>query len=152
MTEENFTPATEQHGSLFKLMPATIAIIGINLLVFVLMAIKGVNLFEPSGIDIYNWGGNMRIYTLGGDWWRLITNTFVHIGIIHIFCNMYGLFFIGSFLEPLLGRTRYVIAYICTGILASVVSIWWSGDRISAGASGQFLACTAFFLHYLPQS
>lgn len=149
MTEENFTPAAEQNDSLFKLMPATLCIIAINLLVFAAMVVKGVNIFEPTSMDIYNWGGNMRLYTLGGDWWRLITNVFVHIGIVHILCNMYGLFYIGSLLEPMLGRTRYVVAYLCTGILASLVSIWWSADRISAGASGAIFGMYGLFLALL---
>jgi rhomboid protease GluP len=149
MTDENFTPATEQEGSLFKLMPVTICIMVINVAIFVLMVVKGVDIMQPKGEDIYNWGGNMRMATLGGDWWRLFTCTFVHIGVIHLLCNMYGLFFIGSFLEPLLGKTKYIIAYLCTGILASVVSIWWSGERVSAGASGAIFGMYGVFLALL---
>jgi rhomboid protease GluP len=149
MIQENYTPATEQEGSLFKLMPVTICIMVVNVAIFVLMAAKGVDIMQPTGEDIYNWGGNMRMATLGGDWWRLFTCTFVHIGIIHLLCNMYGLFFIGSFLEPLLGKTKYVIAYVCTGILASVVSIWWSGERVSAGASGAIFGMYGVFLALL---
>lgn len=149
MIDEDYTPATEREGSLFKLMPVTICIMLINVAIFGLMAAKGVDIMQPTGEDIYNWGGNMRTATLGGDWWRILSCNFIHIGIIHLLCNMYGLFFIGSFLEPLLGRTKYVIAYLCTGILASVVSIWWSGERVSAGASGAIFGMYGVFLALL---
>lgn len=102
----------------------TYTIMGINIAVFLLMLFNGVSIFQPAVADIAKWGGNFKPYTTGGDWWRLITAVFVHVGIIHIAMNMYALFYVGMYLEPMLGKLRYAIAYLCTGVLASIASIW----------------------------
>ena len=108
-------------GSLYL----TYGIIVVNVLVFVAMVIKGVDIMSPTGEDIVNWGGNYLPFTIGGDWWRLISCVFVHIGIIHLLFNMYALYSIGTYLEPMLGRVNYITAYLCTGVLASLASLWW---------------------------
>ncbi len=128
----------------------TYGIIVINALVFILMAVNGVNAFSPTGADIINWGGNYGPLTLSGDWWRLITNVFVHIGIIHIAFNMYALFMVGVYLEPMLGKLKYATAYLCTGIFASIVSLWWHKEPVaSAGASGAIFGLYGVFLALL---
>jgi rhomboid protease GluP len=128
----------------------TYSIIVINALVFIIMTVNGVNAFKPTGVDIINWGGNYGTLTLSGDWWRLITNVFVHIGIVHIAFNMYALFMVGVYLEPMLGKTRYLAAYLCTGIFASLASLWWHKDPVaSAGASGAIFGLYGVFLALL---
>jgi rhomboid protease GluP len=127
----------------------TYTLIGINLLVFIIMAISGVSILDPTGLDILNWGGNMRAFTASGEWWRLITCVFVHIGIIHLFLNMYALYMAGIYLEPVLGKWKFLVAYLSTGALASVASMWWSGERVSAGASGAIFGLYGFFLALL---
>jgi rhomboid protease GluP len=128
----------------------TYGIIGINVLVFALMVIDGVGLFEPSGIDIIRWGANYGPLTLSGDWWRLISCVFVHIGIIHIAFNMYAFYMVGVFLEPMLGKTRYIVAYLSTGVFANLASLWWHSDPVpSAGASGAIFGMYGVFLAML---
>lgn len=127
----------------------TYTLIGINVLIFIAMLIGGVNVMSPTGGDILNWGGNMRAYTASGEWWRLITCVFVHIGIVHLLFNMYALFSVGVYLEPVIGRWNFLAAYIATGVLASVTSLWWSADRVSAGASGAIFGMYGFFLALL---
>jgi rhomboid protease GluP len=128
----------------------TYSIIVINVLVFIMMGVSGVNAFTPTGVDIINWGGNYGTLTLSGDWWRLITNVFVHIGIVHIAFNMYALFMVGVYLEPMLGKARYLVAYLCTGIFASLASLWWHKDPVaSAGASGAIFGLYGVFLALL---
>lgn len=129
----------------------TYGLIAINILVFVLMAISGVNPFEPTNLDIANWGGNYKPFTIdAGEWWRLLTSTFVHIGVVHLLFNMYALFMVGIYLEPMLGKLKYIIAYIITGLLASLTSISWHGESvISAGASGAIFGIYGVFLALL---
>lgn len=128
----------------------TYALIGINGLLFVLMALRGVNLFEPATEQLVGWGANYRPLTTGGEWWRLLTSTFIHIGIIHLLFNMYALYQAGGYLEPMLGRRRFLAAYFCTGILASVSSTWWHGNEsVSAGASGAIFGLYGVFLALL---
>jgi rhomboid protease GluP len=128
----------------------TYAIIAINVLIFILMAINGAGIFEPDGLVHIKWGSNYSPLTLSGDWWRLITNVFIHFGIIHLAMNMYCLYMVGVYLEPMLGKAKYTTAYLCTGILASIVSLWWHKDPVnSAGASGAIFGMYGLFLALL---
>jgi rhomboid protease GluP len=128
----------------------TYSLIALNVLIFLLMVINGVGIFEPLVADLLKWGGNFKPYTTGGEWWRLITCMFVHIGIIHLAFNMYALFSVGVYLEPMLGKARYVIAYLCTGVFASLTSLWWHNDAsVSAGASGAIFGLYGVFLALL---
>lgn len=134
-------------------MYVTYGIIAINVLVFIGMIVNGVNFMSPTGEDIVNWGGNFSPYTNSGDWWRLITCVFVHIGIIHLLFNMYALYTIGVYLEPMLGKAKFIIAYLCTGVFASLVSLWWHTTPVaSAGASGAIFGMFGVFLALLSTS
>jgi rhomboid protease GluP len=121
----------------------------INILIFILMLISGVNIFQPANDELLFWGANFRPYTLDGQWWRLFTSCFIHIGVLHLLLNMYALLYIGSMLEPLLGKTRFLAAYIITGIAASLASLWWNELTISAGASGAIFGLYGVFLALL---
>ncbi len=131
-------------------MYVTYAIMAINIIIFILMAVNGAGIFEPNGYVHIKWGSNYTPLTLTGDWWRLITNVFIHFGIIHIAMNMYCLYVVGVYLEPMLGKARYIAAYLCTGVLASVVSLWWHKEGVnSAGASGAIFGLYGLFLALL---
>ncbi len=130
---------------------ATYTIIGINLLVFILMVIDGAGIMDLNPLIHIKWGSNFTALTLSGDWWRLITSTFIHFGIIHVLMNMYCLYTVGVYLEPMLGKVKYLSAYLCTGVLASLVSLWWhlpEGTN-SAGASGAVFGMYGLFLALL---
>jgi rhomboid protease GluP len=124
-------------------------IINLNIVVFIIMIITGVNVLLPENESLIKWGANFRPLTLEGEWWRLITNCFLHIGILHLLMNMYALLYIGLLLEPHLGKTRFATAYILTGISASVTSLWWNDLTISAGASGAIFGMYGVFLAML---
>jgi rhomboid protease GluP len=124
-------------------------IANINILIYLVMTICGYGFMSFKGKDLLTWGANYRPLVLEGDWWRLLTSTFLHGGIMHILANMYGLVFVGLFLEPVLGRTRYFIVYILTGILASISSIWWYKATVSVGASGAIFGLYGVFLSLL---
>lgn len=129
---------------------ATYTIIGINVLVFILMLFDGAGLLDSNTLVHIKWGSNYSPLTLSGDWWRLITNIFIHFGIIHITMNMYCLYSVGVYLEPILGKVKYIAAYLCTGILASITSLWWHSEGVnSAGASGAIFGMYGLFLALL---
>jgi rhomboid protease GluP len=128
----------------------TYGIIGVNILVFIAMAASGISILQPTGIDIIKWGANFSPLTLSGDWWRLISCVFVHIGIIHLVFNMYALYMVGVYLEPMLGKKRFMVAYLSTGVMASLASLWWHSDPVpSAGASGAIFGMYGVFLALL---
>lgn len=138
--------------SFFKPMKGyfiTPILVNINILVFILMVISGVNVFLPDSESMIRWGANFRPVTLGGEFWRLITCCFLHIGIFHLLMNMYALIYIGLLLEPHLGRTRFLACYILTGLTASTASLWWHDLTISAGASGAIFGLYGVFIAML---
>lgn len=124
-------------------------IANINILIYLVMAICGYGFLTFKGNDLLTWGANYRPLVIEGEWWRLLTSTFLHGGIMHILANMYGLVFVGLFLEPVLGRTKYLIVYILTGILASISSIWWYKATVNVGASGAIFGLYGVFLSLL---
>jgi rhomboid protease GluP len=79
-----------------------------------------------------------------GQWWRLLTAAFLHAGWFHLFSNMLGLYILGSIVEPILGRWRYAIGYLVTGIssmgLVSYLSIMdLINEDAVVGASGAIM-------------
>lgn len=128
----------------------TYGIMVINLGVFLLMAMDGAGIFESNGAVHIRWGSNYGLLTSTGDYWRLITNTFLHFGIIHLAMNIYALYMVGVYLEPMLGKIRFIGAYLATGLLASLASLWWHTEGVnSAGASGAIFGLYGLFLGLL---
>ena len=124
-------------------------LVNINIMVFAIMVIYGVNFFAPDTESLILWGANFRPLTLEGEWWRLLSNCFLHIGVFHLLMNMYALVYIGVLLEPLLGKLRFISAYLITGFMASVISLWWHDLTVSAGASGAIFGMYGVFLALL---
>jgi rhomboid protease GluP len=124
-------------------------VVYLNVAVFIAMVASGVSLFDPSIESLISWGANIRPLVLEGAWWRLITNVFLHIGILHLALNMYALLYIGVLLEPLLGELRFSLAYLLTGIMASLASLWWHPLLVSAGASGAIFGMYGVFIALL---
>ena len=124
-------------------------LININILIFILMLIYGANFFHSGGIMLLKWGANFRPYTLGGEWWRLLTCCFIHIGIYHLITNMCVLIYLGLLLEPLIGRTRFITAYLLTCIVSSLNSLVWHELTTSAGASGAIFGMCGVFISLL---
>ncbi|WP_299706222.1 rhomboid family intramembrane serine protease [uncultured Pontibacter sp.] len=118
----------------------------INILIFVVLVLAGMHMLSPEGQDLVAVGANFGPYTLTGEWWRLFTSMFLHIGIIHLLVNMYALASIGGALEPLVGRKQFIIAYVLAGLAGSLGSLWWDQFRISAGASGAIFGMFGMFM------
>jgi membrane associated rhomboid family serine protease len=157
-TAQTVTEETKQAQEIDKVMKpsrsnlyATYGIIVINIIVFILMVIDGAEFFDVrNGLVHIKWGSNVTAFTLSGDWWRLITSMFIHFGIIHLAMNMYALYVAGVYLEPMLGKTKYIVAYFCTGIIAGIVSLWWHNEGLNgAGASGAIFGLYGVFLALL---
>ena len=154
LNERSLAAMQKSKGILSLLIPVkgyfvTPLIIDLNILVFLLMIVSGVNILLPDTESLLNWGANFRPYTLEGQSWRLLTNCFLHIGILHLLFNMYALLYIGLLLEPRLGSGRFGIAYLVTGLLASITSLYWHPMTVSAGASGAIFGMYGVFLAML---
>lgn len=128
----------------------TYALMAINVIVFICMALDGAGLFAPDGQVHLNWGSNFAPLTLNGEWWRLFTSMFLHFGILHLAMNMFCLYSAGIYLEPLLGKARFLLVYLCTGVFGALLSLWWHNPPVnSAGASGAIFGLYGVFLALL---
>lgn len=104
--------------------PATYVLVGINCLVYLAMAVRGVSPRNPTITDLLHWGANSGPYVLlGGQWWRLITAAFVHAGPLHIATNMWCLWNLGLLGEPLLGVFGTFAVYLLTGAAGNLLSV-----------------------------
>ncbi len=114
----------------------TPVLVAFNVIVFVAMAVGGAGVFEPDGEVAVRWGSNYGPLTLGGEWWRLLSSTFIHFGIIHLLLNMLALYQTGATTERLFGRGRFLALYLFAGLTGSLVSMIWNPIVNGAGASG----------------
>lgn len=154
LTQEPATANENFKGFLSIFIPRngyfiTPILLNLNLLVFIIMVLMGVNAFNPDGESLVRWGANFKPITTNGEPWRLLTNCFLHIGFFHLLMNMYALVYIGAMLEPYLGKTRFIAAYLLAGLGASAASLWWYDLTISAGASGAIFGMYGVFLALL---
>ena len=117
--------------------PATYILIGISCAVYLAMVVSGVSWWDPTAEQILHWGANRGVNEiLYGQWWRLVTATFVHVGIIHIGTNMWCLWNLGLLGEPLLGPVGIFAVYILTGVAGNLLSTAVNPGIVGAGASG----------------
>lgn len=124
-------PTTLAGSPLIVKPTVTRTLIGINLAVFVLQLIAGINVVAG---DFGMWPIGVAV---GGEWWRLLTAAFLHGSFLHIAFNMYVLFAIGQTLERVLGHAGYLVLYVVSALGGSVASYAFSDVRtVSVGASG----------------
>lgn len=133
--------------------PFTLIFIGMNVAVFALMWLAGGMSVMSADRDILVAFG-AKVNDLIRDqhqYWRLVTSVFVHIGLLHLFFNMYALWIVGQQIEQIYGSARFVLIYLGCGIAGSLASLFFSAS-VSAGASGAifglFGAMATFGLRY----
>jgi rhomboid protease GluP len=121
--------------------PATYILVGINVAVFVWMVLHGVSPKEPTTGQLVHYGATNPDLILGGQWWRLLSAIFVHVGLIHIATNMWCLWNLGLLGEPLLGPFGLAAVYVLTGVAGNLLSLAFNvilrdHESVGAGASG----------------
>jgi len=156
--DEDFA-ATQDFASRLHALPAaaspwtsvTNVLVALNVAVFIVMGALGAGWFEVASMKPYVlYGANNGGVTTNGEWWRLVSCMFMHYGLIHLALNMWALFQVGHLLERLLGRALYTLTYLGSGVVASLASIIWHGDKIwSAGASGAVFGAYGALLGYM---
>lgn len=91
-------------------------------------------------------------YVRSGEYYRLLTGTFLHGNIIHLLCNMYALYILGSQLESFVGKIKFLIIYLFSALTGSLLSLVFLNNGVSIGASGAIFglagALIYFGLHY----
>jgi membrane associated rhomboid family serine protease len=113
----------------------TKVLIGVNVAVYLLELALGGQI-NGTGNEIYTNGVLYGPLVAAGDWWRLITAAFLHYGPIHLGLNMLALWWFGAAVEEVLGRWRYLLLYLVSGLAGSAGALLLSPTNLTVGASG----------------
>ena len=114
---------------------ATITILAINVIVFMLTVLAGGLRGEEVLLDF---GASYGPYIRAGEYWRLVTAMFLHGGFGHLTLNMFGLYVLGELLERVYGYGRFTLIYVGAGIGGGCLSALGTAD-VAVGASGAIL-------------
>lgn len=124
----------------------TYSLVIINVLVFLSMYIFGNGSTDIN--TLVNFGAIYSPLIKAGEYYRLLFAGFIHIGIIHLFVNMYSLLAIGTRLESLIGKWKFLIVYLVSLIVGNLMSMLFIGNSISAGASGALFGLFGALLYF----
>ncbi|NDJ16620.1 rhomboid family intramembrane serine protease [Myxacorys almedinensis] len=121
--------------------PITLILIAINAIVFAIELWAG---GSEDSIVLYHLGGLVPEVVVAGEWWRLVSATFLHAGWLHLMLNMLGFYYLGTFVETVLGSRKFLIAYFFCGIgsmalLTLIATFTGATDQLIVGASGAIL-------------
>ena len=130
---------------------AALVLLGLNIGIWLLQLATGVSPMTPGAPTLTAWGGNLPLFTLTGDTWRLATAMFLHGGVIHLGLNMLALAMTAERTADEYGSARMLVIYVAGGILASCASALWAERHaslalptalltVSVGASGAVMA------------
>ena len=126
----------QEHKNRFKDNKVTYTLIGINILIYIVTSIMSRNIFDSNTYVLIMLGAKVNELINYGQVWRLLTCAFLHGGIMHLAFNMYSLKIIGSEVEYIFGRKKYLIIYLMASLGGSIFSYIFSPYSISVGASG----------------
>ena len=112
-------------------------VMAVCVLVWAANVYTGMDFMKPKPEDLYRWGGNASSAVQAGEWWRLLTNIFLHGGAIHLTMNMFALWESGLILTRLFGNRGFLFVYFCSGIVGSALSLFFAAQtHVAVGASG----------------
>ncbi len=119
------------------------------ILISICILLYVVPLLMNNGEYFLNTFSIFRPYVLKGEYYRLLTGTFLHANIIHLAFNCYALYVIGKELESYIGSFKYLIVYLFSAITGSLMSLIFLGDNsISVGASGAIFGLMGSLIYF----
>ena len=99
-------------------------------------------------VVLFKLGALLKPSVLSGDYFRLITHAFLHIGIVHLLCNMYVLYSIGPQIESHYGKWRFIVIYLLSAIGGGLLGCIFSPNAVSAGASGAIFGLLGSLVYF----
>lgn len=125
-------PAQPSIGERIRSSPVTFALAAINVAAFIWAETHGSTLKTGT---LLQYGAVERIHVASGEWWRLATSMFMHVGWMHLLWNTYASVGWCTVVEKVLGKGRFLAVYLLSGIGGACASAYL--HRVtSAGASG----------------
>ncbi|NLM63025.1 MAG: rhomboid family intramembrane serine protease [Mollicutes bacterium] len=141
--EEEARQAEDVFG--IKMPIVTYIIIAINVMLFVAMYILGQGSTHIP--TLISFGASYPDLIRSGEYYRLITSSFLHIGLLHLLFNNYALYIIGPQLESFYGKAKFIIIYLFSAITSTLLSMLFF-DGVSAGASGSIFGLLGALLYF----
>jgi Uncharacterized membrane protein (homolog of Drosophila rhomboid) len=146
----NYRQRYYRKQDLKKLPIITIFILLINVFVFLFIEIKD---STENVLSMMKYGATFEpLIIYNKEYYRLVTSMFLHFGIDHITSNMIFLVMLGREIENLVGRFKFLIVYMLSGIIANIVSVLYNYLRnyyvVGAGASGAVFGIMGMFLYF----
>lgn len=142
--------ATTSAGRYFQVY---IFLVAINIGIYLLQVLSGVDPINPDGGHLIAWGANEALLTLNGQGERLFTAMFLHGGLLHLALNMYMLVQLGGLVEHTFGHLRFTIVYLISGVFGGLASALWNASlpipAFSVGASGALMGISGALLVHL---
>jgi rhomboid protease GluP len=138
---------------------AMYTVVTLNVLLWAMNVAAGLSPTRPLSPALLPWGANTAsAVLLDNQWWRLLSATFLHAGIVHLAFNMLGLWEAGKQLCRLLGNPQFLLIYLAAGLCASAASLHYAAQHsVSVGASGAIfgvlgalLAASWHYRHIVP--
>ncbi|WP_461224453.1 rhomboid family intramembrane serine protease [Lacticaseibacillus suihuaensis] len=121
----------------------TYALLAVTVLVFVLETLGG---GSTDSYVLLRFGARWNPLIYLGQWWRLFTPMFVHIGVMHIVVNAVSLFYLGAITERIFGHWRFLVIYLVSGVAGNVASFVFNANGLAAGASTAIFGLMGAFL------
>ncbi|OMP67759.1 hypothetical protein BTO28_06980 [Domibacillus epiphyticus] len=116
----------------------------INLILFMMMTLTG---GSTNMAVLIEYGAKFNPLILEGEWWRFITPVFLHIGLLHLVMNSFALYYLGTAVEQIYGRLRFLWIYLFSGFTGSLLSFLLT-PNLSAGASGAIFGLFGALLYF----
>lgn len=120
--------------------PLTKILIGVNVTIWLVAFFWGDTLgiqtpyFNNAQLVLFS-GMKVNELVAAGEWWRLISSQFVHLDVMHIAFNAYGLYVLGPMVERFYGWKRFLTLYLASGTAGGLASYYFVSAP-SGGASG----------------
>lgn len=117
---------------------ALYAVMAVNLAVWVLNLFDGMSPTQPSSAELFAWGANSATAVVrDGEYWRLLSATALHGGVLHLGLNMFALWDAGRRVCRWYGNGQFLLLYLAAGLGGSAFSLHFSSQQaVSVGASG----------------
>ncbi len=117
---------------------ALYAVVALNAGVWLANLADGMSAMQPATADLFRWGASSASAVVrDGEWWRLISATVLHGGLMHLALNMYALWVAGTQVCRWFGNGQFLLIYWGSALAGSALSLHFSAQQaVSVGASG----------------
>jgi rhomboid protease GluP len=133
---------TESFSQFLRFYPIISVIVFIHIALYLVSALP----IFPQ-LWVYEQLAGVNLFIKEGEWWRLVSPIFVHLGFAHLLFNSFSLVLFGPPLEKLLGKAKFIGLYLASGVFANIITYVIKPLTYShVGASGAIFGLFGFYI------